>query len=200
MLVCLCTLGPVFSLVLAACSRRTGLVVRLFDCCQALSAPLLCTAPVVASSHAHSSPTPRRRRGQRQKRAVLLQDRVPRNATRRSVLRPPRLSLRGPPAGAQTVEPGDGHGVSERRPDERPIPGAAADAPRETTDGGHRCLRRTHHHVVGLPLLRRLPRQTTEHERRELAPHDLGVPRCCGAFTPSMRLVSIRRGRGWFLF
>ena len=28
----------------------------------------------------------------------------------------------------------------------------------------------------------------------------LGVPRCCGAFTPSMRLVSIRRGRGWFLF
>ena len=27
-----------------------------------------------------------------------------------------------------------------------------------------------------------------------------GVPRCCGAFTPSMRLVSIRRGRGWFLF
>ena len=29
---------------------------------------------------------------------------------------------------------------------------------------------------------------------------DLGVPRCCGAFTPSMRLVSIRRGRGWSLF
>ena len=29
---------------------------------------------------------------------------------------------------------------------------------------------------------------------------DLGVPRCCGAFTPSMRLVSIRRGRGWFDF
>ena len=27
----------------------------------------------------------------------------------------------------------------------------------------------------------------------------LGVPRYCGAFTPSMRLVSIRRGRGWFL-
>ena len=27
-----------------------------------------------------------------------------------------------------------------------------------------------------------------------------GVPRCCGAFTPSMRLVSIRRGRGCFLF
>ena len=31
-------------------------------------------------------------------------------------------------------------------------------------------------------------------------PCDLGVPRCCGAFTPSMRLVSIRRGRGWSLF
>jgi hypothetical protein len=30
--------------------------------------------------------------------------------------------------------------------------------------------------------------------------YDLGVPRCGGAFTPSMRLVSIRRGRGWFLF
>ena len=36
---------------------------------------------------------------------------------------------------------------------------------------------------------------------------DLGVPRCCGAFTPSTRLVtpstrlvSIRRGRGWSLF
>ena len=28
---------------------------------------------------------------------------------------------------------------------------------------------------------------------------DLGVPRCYGAFTPSTRLVSIRRGRGWFL-
>ena len=28
----------------------------------------------------------------------------------------------------------------------------------------------------------------------------LGVPRCRGAFTPSTRLVSIRRGRGWFLF
>ena len=29
---------------------------------------------------------------------------------------------------------------------------------------------------------------------------DLGVPRCCGAFTPSTRLMSIRRGRGWSLF
>ena len=29
---------------------------------------------------------------------------------------------------------------------------------------------------------------------------DLGVPRCCGAFTPSTRLVSIRRGRGCFIF
>ena len=34
----------------------------------------------------------------------------------------------------------------------------------------------------------------------DLAGCDLGVPRCCGAFTPSTRLVSIRRGRGWFLF
>ena len=30
---------------------------------------------------------------------------------------------------------------------------------------------------------------------------DLGVPRCCGAFTPTMRVVVfIRRGRGLFLF
>ena len=28
----------------------------------------------------------------------------------------------------------------------------------------------------------------------------LAVPSCGGAFTPSTRLVSIRRGRGWFLF
>ena len=28
----------------------------------------------------------------------------------------------------------------------------------------------------------------------------LGVPRCCGAFTPSTRVVFIRRGRGLFLF
>ena len=30
--------------------------------------------------------------------------------------------------------------------------------------------------------------------------HDLGVPRCCGAFTPSTRVVSRRGGRRWFLF
>ena len=30
--------------------------------------------------------------------------------------------------------------------------------------------------------------------------YDLGVPRCCGAFTPSTRLVFMRGGRGWFLF
>ena len=29
---------------------------------------------------------------------------------------------------------------------------------------------------------------------------DLGVPRCCGAFTSFKRLVSISRCRGWFLF
>ena len=29
--------------------------------------------------------------------------------------------------------------------------------------------------------------------------YDLGVPRCCGAFTPSMRVISRRRGRGCFL-
>ena len=35
---------------------------------------------------------------------------------------------------------------------------------------------------------------------RRLGQCDLGVPRFCGAFTPSTRLVSIRRGRGWSLF
>ena len=30
--------------------------------------------------------------------------------------------------------------------------------------------------------------------------YDLGVPRCCGAFTSFKRLVSRRGGRGWFLF
>ena len=30
--------------------------------------------------------------------------------------------------------------------------------------------------------------------------YDLGVPRCCGAFTPSTRVVSRRGCRGWSLF
>ena len=34
----------------------------------------------------------------------------------------------------------------------------------------------------------------------QLDKSDLGVPRCCGAFTPSSRVVSRRGGRGWFLF
>ena len=38
------------------------------------------------------------------------------------------------------------------------------------------------------------------HDMASYAKRVLGVPRCCGAFTPSMRLVFIRRGRGWFLF
>ena len=38
------------------------------------------------------------------------------------------------------------------------------------------------------------------HTKNFIAMSDLGVPRCCGAFTPSTRLVSIRRGRGWFFF
>ena len=36
--------------------------------------------------------------------------------------------------------------------------------------------------------------------REALLAVDCGVPRCCGAFTPSTRLVSIGRGRGWFIF
>ena len=34
----------------------------------------------------------------------------------------------------------------------------------------------------------------------DLAGCDLGVPRCCGAFTPSTRLVSRNDGRGWSHF
>ena len=34
----------------------------------------------------------------------------------------------------------------------------------------------------------------------EILECDLGVPRCCGAFTPSTRVVSRRGDRGWFLF
>ena len=35
---------------------------------------------------------------------------------------------------------------------------------------------------------------------KAVAMYHLGVPLCRDAFTPSTRLVSIRRGRGWFLF
>ena len=34
----------------------------------------------------------------------------------------------------------------------------------------------------------------------EASKYDLGVPRCCGAFTPSTRVVSRNDGSGWFLF
>ena len=34
----------------------------------------------------------------------------------------------------------------------------------------------------------------------EMLTYDLGVPRCCGAFTPSTRVVSRRGGRRWSLF
>ena len=39
------------------------------------------------------------------------------------------------------------------------------------------------------------------HQLRELAEHwcDLRVLRCCGAFTPSTRLVFVREDGGWFL-
>ena len=43
------------------------------------------------------------------------------------------------------------------------------------------------------------PEKQLEEMRRKMR-CDLGVPSCRGAFTPSTRLVSIRRGRGWFLF
>ena len=45
-----------------------------------------------------------------------------------------------------------------------------------------------------------LTRKQEAERRMANAMRDLGVPRCCGAFTPSTRLVPIRRGRGWFIF
>jgi len=41
-----------------------------------------------------------------------------------------------------------------------------------------------------------------DQEKEKLAEQkcDLGVQRCCGAFTPSTRVVFWRGGRGWFLF
>ena len=45
---------------------------------------------------------------------------------------------------------------------------------------------------------RQLKKQEAEVEK--LKEYDLGVPRCCGAFTPSTRVVSRRGGRGWSLF
>ena len=39
-----------------------------------------------------------------------------------------------------------------------------------------------------------------EHDYKGMKAYDLDVPRCCGAFTPSTRLVFIRRGSRWFLF
>ena len=38
------------------------------------------------------------------------------------------------------------------------------------------------------------------HKNIQIARRDLGVPSCCGVFTCSIRLVSIARCRGWFLF
>ena len=35
---------------------------------------------------------------------------------------------------------------------------------------------------------------------QQLITANCGVPRCCGAFTPSTRVVSRRGGRGWSLY
>ena len=42
-----------------------------------------------------------------------------------------------------------------------------------------------------------IDKETTEMACKDV---DLGVLRCCGAFTPSTRLVAIARCRGWFVF
>ena len=45
-----------------------------------------------------------------------------------------------------------------------------------------------------------LPDGWEQHEDESRGkPYDLGVPSCRDAFTPSTRLVSISRCRGWFL-
>ena len=48
--------------------------------------------------------------------------------------------------------------------------------------------------------IKNLEKDVQGHKKEIRERCDLGVPRCCGAFTPSTRLASIRRGREWFLF
>ena len=48
--------------------------------------------------------------------------------------------------------------------------------------------------------IKNLEKDVQGHKKEIRERCDLGVPRCCGAFTPSTRLASIRRGRGWFFF
>ena len=68
------------------------------------------------------------------------------------------------------MEQRHGGRVPERRRHESTVLAAAEDAPRAATDGGHLRLPGTHHNLVGLPLLRRLPHQVVRHERGKLAP------------------------------
>ena len=51
-----------------------------------------------------------------------------------------------------------------------------------------------------LELLRTGQKEKEKAEKKAAEGPALGVPRCCGAFTPSRRLVSRRGCRGWFLF
>ena len=48
--------------------------------------------------------------------------------------------------------------------------------------------------------IKNLEKDVQGHKKEIRERCDLGVPLCRDAFTPSTRLVSIRRGRGWFLF
>ena len=56
------------------------------------------------------------------------------------------------------------------------------------------------HQATLTSLLASCPSAYNKDLQEDKEPVYPGVPRCRGAFTPSMRLVSIRRGRGWFLF
>ena len=106
-----------------------------------------------------------------------------------------RLHLPGG-AGAQQRRPGLGHGRH----------------PTTSSRGARRCPS-TRRHPWSRPVARSSRRRsstartcTTTCTRymastraRSRSAVLFGVPRCCGAFTPSTQLVSIRRGRGWFL-
>ena len=48
--------------------------------------------------------------------------------------------------------------------------------------------------------IKNLEKDVQGHKKEIRERCDLGVPRCCGAFTSLIRLVSVRRDRGWFLF
>ena len=89
----------------------------------------------------------------------------------------------------------DGEDASESEDELPEFDAAAAEAMRNARDTSEKTTKKKST-TEGLIKTANPNAPTKSHMKMS----DLGVPRCCGAFTPSMRLVSIRRGRGWFIF